>query len=158
MFYHVRVSRRDLDCLRFLWRPDGNLEASPQVYFMVGHLFGAVTSHSSANYALHRTAEDNRSNFRDAVVNTIMDNFYDHDCLGSVKDVNEAVLIHDLRNLCQMVISIWPNGFIHITLSWKLYLPKREQRCPDPGPKLESYAKQNGFEYLLGGWDRHIQI
>ncbi len=106
MFYHERVSRRDLDYLRFLWRPDGNLKASPQVYFIVVHLFGAVTSHSSANYALHRTAEDNRSNFRDAVVNTIMDNFYDHDCLGSVKDVNEAVLIHDLRNLCQMVISI----------------------------------------------------
>ena len=55
MFYQVRVAPDDRDCLRFMWWPDGNLDSLPVSYRMCVHLFGAVSSPTCANVALHRT-------------------------------------------------------------------------------------------------------
>ncbi len=77
MFYQVRVSRRDADRLGL---SDGLMGL--QFYYMVVNLFGAVSSPSCTNYALHRTAEDDTSKFGDAMVNTIIDNFYIDNFLG----------------------------------------------------------------------------
>ena len=63
IFHQVRVRPSDCDALRFLWWPDGNLEDQPQEYHMTVHLFGGASSPSCANFALKKTAADNRSDF-----------------------------------------------------------------------------------------------
>lgn len=62
MFHQVKVSKQDVDFLRFLWWTGGDISHNPHEYRMIVHLFGAVSSPSCANYALRRTAED--SHFR----------------------------------------------------------------------------------------------
>lgn len=74
MFHQVRVSKSDVNYLRFLWWPEGDIEQSPIDHRMLVHLFGAVSSPSCASFALRRTAEDN-SCFRPLVTNTVMHNF-----------------------------------------------------------------------------------
>ena len=44
VFHQVQVPDEQCDFLRFLWSPDGNLEEAIQVYQMIVHLFGAVSS------------------------------------------------------------------------------------------------------------------
>ncbi|KAL7827080.1 hypothetical protein SRHO_G00327980 [Serrasalmus rhombeus] len=63
MFHQVRVHRKHVDFLRFLWWPDGDFEKQPEDYRMKVHLFGAVSSPSCANFALQKTAQDNQHNY-----------------------------------------------------------------------------------------------
>jgi len=49
MFYQVRVT--EANC--FLWWLDVNLESYLEEYQMVVHLFGAASSPSCSNFALH---------------------------------------------------------------------------------------------------------
>ena len=63
MFYQVRVADADCTYLRFLWRRDGNLQSELEEYQMVVHIFGAASSPSCSNFALHKTAEDNSDHF-----------------------------------------------------------------------------------------------
>ena len=44
MFYQVRVPRKQRAFLRFLWWPDGNLDAEPVMYQLTVHLFGGTWS------------------------------------------------------------------------------------------------------------------
>lgn len=48
MFHQVKVSEDDIDLLRFLWWPDGNLSSELEEYKMVVHIFGAASSPSCA--------------------------------------------------------------------------------------------------------------
>jgi hypothetical protein len=101
MFYQVRVSRQDIDCLRFIWWPSGDLKHKPLVYRMLVHLFGATSSPSCANVALRRTAEDNRHLFRPDVCEMISSNFYVDDFLKSVSSKEQALsLVHEVTELC----------------------------------------------------------
>ncbi|PFX26877.1 hypothetical protein AWC38_SpisGene8468 [Stylophora pistillata] len=84
MFHQVTVPPEQYDYLRFLWWPDGNLEAELQEYRMVVHLFGAASSPSVANFALKRTARDNEDKYGTLVADTLRNNFYVDDCLRSV--------------------------------------------------------------------------
>ena len=101
MFYQVKVPPAERDSLRFLWWPDGNLQAAPKIYRMCVHLFGGSWSPSVCSYALRQTAldtheDDSRSEARKAILN----NFYVDDCLVSVEDVNTATkLAADLMTL-----------------------------------------------------------
>ena len=52
IFHQVRVPINQCNFLRFLWWPDGNLDAPLQEYQMMVHLFGAVSSPSCSNFAL----------------------------------------------------------------------------------------------------------
>ena len=64
------------------------------------HLFGATSSSSCSNFALRRTADDNKGEFTDEVVKTVKRNFYVDDCLKSVKSSENAVEVADqLRNI-----------------------------------------------------------
>ncbi|KAL7827073.1 hypothetical protein SRHO_G00327910 [Serrasalmus rhombeus] len=63
MFHQVRVHRKHVDFLRFLWWPDGDFEKQPEDYRMKVHLFGAISSPSCANFALQKTAQDNQHNY-----------------------------------------------------------------------------------------------
>jgi hypothetical protein len=100
MFHMVRVYEKDQKSLRFLWYPDGNLDAGPQVYCMNVHLFGATSSPSCASYALRRAASDQRDEFSAEAVSTVMLNFYVDDCLKAVSQPSEAAkLVSELRQL-----------------------------------------------------------
>ena len=68
---------------------------------MCVHLFGAVSSPSSSNYALKRTAVDNSSSFGVDASETVMKNFYVDDLLKSVKSEEYAVdLIKRVKEMC----------------------------------------------------------
>ncbi|XP_032226970.1 uncharacterized protein LOC116610275 [Nematostella vectensis] len=100
MFYQVRVQERDRNYLRYLWWPDGNLQAEPEKYQMLVHQFGCVSSPSCANYALKKTAEDHKADYHPSVIQAVEKSFYVDDCLHSTPTEAEAVrLATDLREL-----------------------------------------------------------
>ncbi|XP_043191513.1 uncharacterized protein LOC122364821 [Amphibalanus amphitrite] len=102
MFLQVSVPESQRDYLRFLWWPEGVLSNPPCEYRMKVHLFGATSSPSCANFALHRTAADNDSLSREAS-ETIRNNFYVDDVLKSVKDEETAIkLMKDLKAMCAL--------------------------------------------------------
>lgn len=109
MFHQVRVSKADVDFLRFLWWPDGDASMPAVEHRMLVHLFGAVSSPSCANFALRQIAKDNIDCFRSEVISTIENNFYVDDCLKSLPTEHEAVkMVKDLTSLCQ-------TGGFHLT-------------------------------------------
>ncbi|XP_078381431.1 uncharacterized protein LOC144664194 [Oculina patagonica] len=109
MFHQVTVLPEQYDYLRFLWWPDGNLDAELEEYQMVVHLFGAVSSPSIANFALKQTASDNEEEHGTLVADTLRKNFYVDDCLRSVSSEDAAVeLIEGLCQSCQ-------KGGFHLT-------------------------------------------
>ena len=100
MFLQVRVRPSDCDALRFLWWPNGDLSSEPQEYKMMVHLFGGTLSPSCANFALHRTAEDNKADFDSETIETVYRNFYMDDALKSVESEDKAIrLANQLREL-----------------------------------------------------------
>ncbi|XP_039509456.1 uncharacterized protein LOC120464180 [Pimephales promelas] len=101
MFYQVRVPEEDADLLRFLWWPEGKLDAPIEEFRMMVHIFGAASSPSCASYALKRTAEDRKEVASPKAVETVLHNFYVDDCLKSVSTEQEAIdLAKDVRNVC----------------------------------------------------------
>ena len=91
MFHQVRVPLKDCDVLRFLWWPNSDTSSNPEEYQMMVHLFGAISSPSCANYALTKTADDNREKFDPHVIKTVERNFYVDDCLKSVEDEKAGI-------------------------------------------------------------------
>ena len=68
---------------------------------MCAHLFGAVSSPSSSNYTLKKTAACNSSSFGADVSETVMKNFYIDDLLKLVKSEEYAVdLIKRVKEMC----------------------------------------------------------
>ena len=100
MFYQVRVQPEDCKYLRFLWRPHGDLGKEPEEHQMLAHLFAGASSPSCVNYALKRTAEDNKEDFDAITIATVKRNFYVDDCLKSVPTNPKAIkLVGELREL-----------------------------------------------------------
>lgn len=93
MFHQVRVPAKDCDALRFLWWPNGDTTAIPEDFQMMVHLFGGIYSPSCANFALKKTAEDNRDDFSDLTGSTVERDFYVDDCLKSVESEEIAILL-----------------------------------------------------------------
>ena len=63
MLYQVRVPPDYQVTFRFFWWLDGDLNQQPVDNLMEVHLFGATSSPSCCNFALKRTAEDNKGKF-----------------------------------------------------------------------------------------------
>ena len=100
MFYQVKVRKDDCDLLRYLWWPGGNFDNGIKEYRMLVHLFGAVSSPSCANFALKRTANDNQSQFREEVINAVINDFYVDDFLKSVSTDEEGIQMYrDLKDI-----------------------------------------------------------
>ena len=100
MFMQVLVPEPQRDYLRFLWWPQGDVTRPPRQYRNTRHLFGATSSPSCANLALHMTAEDFGQEMEEAR-DTVRRNFYVDDVLKSVKSEEAAVrLLEDLKKLC----------------------------------------------------------
>ena len=98
MFHQVQVSKEDVNLLRFLWWPGGNTSKNLEQYRMRVQLFGAISSPTCANFALRKTAEDNRDKF-----DTIKSNFYVNDCLKSVASEKQTIdLVKNFREICSL--------------------------------------------------------
>ena len=89
MFLQVGVLPEDPPSLRFLWREDPSEEV--KVYQYVRHVFGSKDSPTCANYALKRTAADNKSAFLEEA-RCVDSNFYMDDYLNSCKTTEERDL------------------------------------------------------------------
>ena len=101
MFYQVRIPEEQRSYLRFLWWDDGDTKNEPSEYEMCVHTFGAISSPSCANYALKKTAEDNRIRFGDRVADTILRDFYVDDMLKSINDEDSAIsLLSGVQGSC----------------------------------------------------------
>ncbi|XP_020556881.2 uncharacterized protein LOC110014410 [Oryzias latipes] len=101
MFHQVKVMEEHRDFLRFLWWPGGDFAKEPEEYRMTVHLFGAVSSPSCACFALQKTADDNKSEFKSEVCQTVKKNFYVDDCLKSSPTEETAVkMMKDLIFMC----------------------------------------------------------
>ena len=101
MFHQVHVEPKDRDVLRYLWWPEGKLYMRPLEYRMTVHLFGATSSPSCCNFALRKTADDNKSHFDSNITGTVKRNFYVDDLLKSVE--SEEAAINLTRDLCLLL-------------------------------------------------------
>ena len=95
MFHQVLVHPKDIDALRFLWYPDGDLDKEPEEFRMLVHLLSGVWSSSSAGFALRKIAVDHAEKFEADVIKTVQCNFYVDDILKSLKTSNDAVMMYE---------------------------------------------------------------
>ncbi|XP_043214441.1 uncharacterized protein LOC122377914 [Amphibalanus amphitrite] len=103
MFLQVMVPESDRNYLSFLWWPEGDTSSTPRVFRMTRHLFGATSSPSCANYALHRTAEDFGTGYTPEVKKTLQRSFYVDDvCQSTTSEASAAKMAQDLKQLCSM--------------------------------------------------------
>ncbi len=72
--HQVKVYQTNVDFLRFLWWPNGDTTQSLKEYRMKVHLFGAISSPTSSNFALRKLAEDYKDCFPNKVLNSILHN------------------------------------------------------------------------------------
>ena len=84
MFYQVKVPEKQRSFLRFLWWNEGNLDSEITDHEMCIHLFGAVSSPSSSNYALRKAAVKYSSCYGNDAALAAMKSFYVDDLLKSV--------------------------------------------------------------------------
>ena len=96
MLHQVNVNPEDCNTLPFLWWPNGDLASQPEELMMTVHLFGGVSSPSWANFALRKTAEDNKASFESETVRTVERNFYVDDCLKSIASEESAIFLTEL--------------------------------------------------------------
>ena len=87
--------------LRFLWWSDGDVKKPLQDYRMTSHIFGATSSPAYANYAMKKTAVDNKHDFDVEVIDTLENNFYVDDCLkATMSETKAASFAQDLISAC----------------------------------------------------------
>lgn len=109
MFHQVKVPADDVDLLRFLWWPDGDLGQDPVDFRMLVHLFGATSSPSCANFALRKCADDHKEQFSKETIDAVLHSFYVDDCLVSVASVGQAITLY------QKLVSICAKGGFKLT-------------------------------------------
>ena len=123
MFHQIRVPPADRDAFRFLWWPNSDLSQIPVDHRMEVHLFDATSSPSCSNFALRKTAEDNKDEFPEDIIKTVERNLYVDDCLKSVKSSEQAVSLVD--DLCDLLAK----GGFGLT-KWQCNRPEVLQSIP----------------------------
>ena len=104
MFYQGLVPANNKDFLRLLWWPDGDLSAELEEYRMRVHLFGAVSSPSCSNYAVHTTGNEAERDYGSEVAEVFRRNLNVtvDDCFQSVGTEGKAIdQIACLRQTCR---------------------------------------------------------
>lgn len=76
---------------------------------MLCHIFGATSSSSVAGFKQRRTADDNRNEDNEDVVNSVYRNFYVDDFLKSTRTVHEA------KRMVQGLSQLLQRGGFHLT-------------------------------------------
>ena len=97
-----------------------------------------MPSPSCANFALRKTADDNKANFEPEIMNTVKRNFYVDDCLKSVK--SEQVAIHLVKDLTGLL----KKGGFHLT-KWLSNSHKVVESVPES--ERATSVKDLGFDH-----------
>ena len=101
LYYQVKIPESQRSNLRYLWWKESDINSEIADHKMWVHLFGAVSSPTSSNYALKRTAVDDSSSFGLDASETVMKNFYVDDLLKSGKSEEYAVdLTKSVKEIC----------------------------------------------------------
>ena len=90
MFHQVKVPDDQCSFLKFLWWDDCDTNKENIDYEMTAHVFGGALSPSCSNFALRKTASDNRSEFASDATRILERNFYVDDMLKSFETITEA--------------------------------------------------------------------
>ena len=98
MFLQVGVPEKEQPCLRFLWVEEAS---TVETYQYTRHVFGAKDSPTCANYALRRTALDNKQEFPRAH-EVVLNDFYMDDLLHSLESSEDALTLG--RQLKELVL------------------------------------------------------
>ena len=107
MYHQVKVLKEDTDSLRFLWRE--NFNASIDEYILCVHIFGKFDSPCCANWALKRTAIDNKPKFSLRAIEAVLEHFYMDDYLDCFPDLEAAI------NVTVEVIQLLKLGGFNLT-------------------------------------------
>ena len=89
MFHQIQVKQADRDAFRFVWRNQANEKI--QDYVMNVHLFGKVDSRCCANWALKKSASDQKDQYHEKVVKSVNLDFYMDDFLNSQPTKKELI-------------------------------------------------------------------
>ena len=101
MFHQVQVPDGQCSFLRFLWWEDCDTNKEIIDYEMTVHVFGGASSQSCSNFALRKTASDNRDEYESDITTILEINFYVDDILKSFQTVTEAKdVIRKVKELC----------------------------------------------------------
>lgn len=109
MFYQIKVTPQDRDCLRFYWWPDGDISRQPAVFRMTVHLFGAVSSPSVSNYALRQAIKSNCNGVQPEMRSVALRSFYVDDFLCAIYSEEQA------KNVVQAVTALCAGGGFRLT-------------------------------------------
>ena len=82
MFYQVRMPEEHRSFLRYLWWKGNNMSNGIVDYEINVYVFGGTSSPSCSNYALRRTATDNKDKFGKEGTVTLEKNFMLMNCLN----------------------------------------------------------------------------
>ena len=143
MFLQVGVIPQDRPSLPFLWREDPATEVT--VYQYVRHIFGSKDSPICANYALQRTARDNRKKIPEAT-KSVENTFYMDDYLESSATIDEAT------KKAQDLVKMLSKGGLTLT-KFVSNIPNLSNRLD---PKLEIGTKTD--EKLLAAEDESSHV
>ena len=147
MFYQVRVKDQHQTFLKFLWWPEGNIEAKPEEFQMRVHLFGAISSPSCANFALRQTVLDAEAEETPAG-KAVLNNFYVDDLLRSSDSAEEAV------ELMKNILKFCSSGGFNLTKFASnnkdilKFLPA--DKCLETSNSSQDIGKPNPIERALG--------
>ena len=127
-------------------------------------MFGGASSPSCANYALNKTAEDNKEDFDPVTVKTVRQNFYVAGCLRSVGTDSKAIcLVGQLRDSLsrgafrmtkwisnsKKVINSIHEDLCHRKCGWEEPVPESSNRKWEAGlkdlPKIERFKTPQCF-------------
>ena len=102
MYVQILVADEHRSLLRFLWWKDGDMSKEIIDHEMCVHVFGSVSSGACSNYALKRTAIENKNKYGKDAAETLKNNFYVDDMLKSVENEDKAItLMKDVKLMCQ---------------------------------------------------------
>ena len=104
LYYQVKVPESQRSYLRYLWWKESDINSEIADHEMCGHLLGEVSSPSSSNYALKRTAVDNSSSFGVDASETVKKNFCANDLLKSVKSEEYAASLSKESRKCALQV------------------------------------------------------
>ena len=103
MFYQVKVPLHQRSLLKYLWWKDSDLYKEVKDYEMCSYMSSGASSPSYSNYALKRTAFDNKEKFSNEAANTLINNFYVDNLLKCLANADKApTLIQMLSRFVQL--------------------------------------------------------
>ena len=98
----VKVANRDRDLLRSHWFPDGDLFDEPKHYRSTVYVFGAKSSPTCANFALHQTVLEPATRTFVNAKNVIQNPFYVDDLLIFFNDLEaDIAVVTEVRSLLE---------------------------------------------------------